>query len=218
MAPRHNNTVRWLWDRYLDFRYRGAFSGIHFNLSAAGDALDPKLPVILVPNHISWWDGFLCFEVQRRLRPGSGIYSLMLESELRKFPVLRQVGCFGMQPGNAASVRRAFTEFRDLVAVDPYRTLTFFPQGRISPMRQRPLRFLRGIELLVRMTGRVQCVPVALHIEPMNAAKPSVFVHAGAPIDSRDREITSELLESEVTRLLDDVSIAGPMKILAGAR
>lgn len=215
MTPRHNNTVRWFWDRYLDIRYRRAFTSIHFNLSSADrDALHPELPVILVPNHISWWDGFFCFDVQRRLRPGSGIYSLMLDTELQKFPILRQVGCFGIQPGNAASVRRAFMQFRDLAAVNPYRTLTYFPQGQISPMRQRPLGFLRGIELLVRMIGRVQCVPLALHIEPMNAAKPSVFVQAGAPIDSLDREITSELLETEVTRLLDDVSIARPKQIL----
>jgi 1-acyl-sn-glycerol-3-phosphate acyltransferase len=214
VAPQHNRTIRWLWDRYLAFRYRGAFAAIHFNLSAAEGNLDPSLPVILIPNHISWWDGFMCFEIQRRLRPGSGIYSLMLETELRKFPVLRQVGCFGIHPGNPASVRRAFMQFRDLVTADPYRTLTFFPQGRISPMRQRPLRFSRGIELLVRLSGRVQCIPVALHIEPLNAAKPTFFVHAGKPIDSRDRKITSKLLEEEVTNLLDQVSITSPMKFL----
>lgn len=214
MTPQHNNFVRWWWDRYLAYRYHRSFSRIHFNLEAAAGKLDASLPVILVPNHISWWDGFLCFEVQRRLRPGSGIYSLMLERELQKFPILRRVGCFGMQPGSPPSVRRAFVQFKELVATNPYRTLTFFPQGKISPIRQRPLRFLRGIDLLVKIAGPVQCVPIGLHIEPMNHAKPSVFIEAGHPIDSRDRNVTSAVLEDQVTQILDRMTLSGPMSLL----
>lgn len=216
MAPRHSNTVRWLWDRYLQWKYQKSFTSIHFNLTAALGHLDPKLPVILVPNHISWWDGFFCFEVQRQIRPGSGIFSLMLESELKKFPILRKIGCFGIKPGNPASVRRAFEQFRDLVAVNPYRTLTFFPQGTISPLRHRPLGFRRGIETLGRMTGRVQYVPVAIHIEPLNHEKPTAFIYAGAPIDSANTDVTSKLLESEVIQLLEQASIAAPLALLAG--
>jgi 1-acyl-sn-glycerol-3-phosphate acyltransferase len=172
--------------------------------------------VILVPNHISWWDGFFCFEVQRGIRPGSGIFSLMLESELKKFPILRKIGCFGIEPGNPFSVRRAFEQFRDLVAVKPYRTLTFFPQAAISPLRRRPLGFQRGIETLTRMTGRVQYVPVAIHIEPLNHEKPTAFVYAGAPIDSFATNVTCKMLEAEVIQLLDQVSLTAPLALLAG--
>jgi 1-acyl-sn-glycerol-3-phosphate acyltransferase len=216
VAPRHSNTVRWFWDRYLQWKYQKSFASIHFNLTAAIGRLDPQLPVILVPNHISWWDGFFCFEVQRGIRPGSGIFSLMLESELKKFPILRKIGCFGIEPGNPFSVRRAFEQFRDLVAVNPYRTLTFFPQGEISPLRRRPLGFQRGIETLTRMTGRVQYVPVAIHIEPLNHEKPTAFVYAGAPIDSFATNVTCKMLEAEVIQLLDQVSLTAPLALLAG--
>ncbi len=218
MAPQHNDTFRWFWDRYLHWKYRQAFASIHFDLHAALGQLDPKLPVILVPNHMSWWDGFLCFEVQSKLRPGSGIYSLMLESELKKFPILRKVGCFGMEPGHPASVRRAFVQFRDLVDQNPYRTLTFFPQGEISPMRQRPLGFRRGIEILAKIVGRLQYVPIGLHIEPMNHEKPTAFIHAGKPIDSASANIDHKILEAEVTRLLDSASLTTPQGLLVGGR
>ena len=218
MAPRHSNTVRWFWDRYLNWKYRRSFAAVHFNLTGALGRLDPRIPVILVPNHISWWDGFFCFEVQRRLRPGSGIFSLMLESELRKFPILRKIGCFGMEPGNPASVRRAFGQFRDLVAANSYRTLTFFPQGEISPLRRRPLGFNRGIETLAKMTGRVQYVPVAIHIEPLNHEKPTAFIYAGAPIDSGMTNATFKTLEAEVTQLLEQASMDAPQSLLKGGR
>lgn len=214
VPPRHSPAVRWFWDRYLAAKFRGAFAKLHFDLSACEHSLNPALPVILVPNHISWWDGFFCFEIQRMLRPGSGIYSLMLESELRKFPVLRKVGCFGMDPGNPASVRRAFNQFRSLIDVDPYRTLTYFPQGAIRPQGQRPLGFKRGIEILARLAGRVQCVPVALHIEPMTAERPVAFIHAGSPVDSLSTMISAQSLESEVTRLLDHVSFSRTREML----
>ena len=218
MSPRHNDTVRWFWDRYLQWKYRRAFASIHFDLGPALGQLDPKLPVILVPNHISWWDGFFCFEVQNRLRPGSGIYSLMLESELKKFPILRKIGCFGLEPGNPVSVRRAFTQFRDLAAANPYRTLTYFPQGEISPLRQRPLGFRRGIETLAKMIGRVQYVPLGLHIEPMTQEKPTAFIYAGQPIDSLSKNVDHKTLEAEVTRLLDLASMGAPQALLAGGR
>jgi 1-acyl-sn-glycerol-3-phosphate acyltransferase len=214
VPPHHSPTVRWFWDRYLAVKFRAAFADMHFDLSACEKALDPALPVILVPNHISWWDGFFCFEIQRRLRPGSGIYSLMLESELRKFPVLRKVGCFGMDPGNPISVRRAFKEFKNLIATNPYRTLTYFPQGAIRPQGQRPLGFKRGIELFSQMGGDVQCVPVALQIEPMTAQRPVAFIHAGSPMNSRTTKISAACLESEVTRLLDAVSLSRAKEIL----
>ena len=140
----------------------------------------------------------------------------MLESELKKFPILRKIGCFGIKPGNPASVRRAFEQFRDLVAVNPYRTLTFFPQGTISPLSQRPLGFRRGIETLGRMTGRVQYVPVAIHIEPLNHEKPTAFIYAGAPIDSANTDVTCELLESKVIKLLEQASLTAPLALLAG--
>lgn len=218
MAPRHNDTVRWFWDRYLKWKYQRAFASIQLDLNAAMGQLDPGLPVILIPNHISWWDGFFCFEVQNKLRPGSGIYSLMLESELKKFPILRSIGCFGMEPGNPASVRRAFTQFRDLVAINPYRTLTFFPQGKITPLRQRPLDFLRGVATLVKIVGRVQYVPIGLHIEPMTFEKPTAFICAGKPFDSINSDVNHKTLEAEVTRLLDHVSITAPQALLSGSR
>ena len=216
MAPRHNNTVRWFWDRYLQWKYQRCFASIHFDLKHAIGQLDPEVPVILVPNHISWWDGFFCFEVQNRLRPGSGIFSLMLESELKKFPILRKVGCFGIEPGNPASIRRAFVQFRDLVAANPYRTLTYFPQGKISPLRQRPLGFQRGIEILSKITGRVQYVPIGLHIEPMNHERPTAFIYAGQPIDSARTEVDHKTLETEVTKILDLASLNAPQNLLAG--
>lgn len=218
MAPRHNDTVRWFWDRYLQWKYQRAFASMRFDLKVALGQLDPGLPVILVPNHISWWDGFFCFEVQSRLRPGSGIYSLMLESELKKFPILRKIGCFGLEPGNPVSVRRAFIQFRDLVAANPYRTITFFPQGEISPIRQRPLAFRRGIETLAKIIGRVQYVPIGLHIEPMTSEKPTAFIYAGQPIDSFTAEVDHKTLESEVTKLLDQASMTAPQDLLKGIR
>lgn len=216
MALKHNDTVRWFWDRYLQWKYRRAFAAIHFDLDAAIGQLDPTLPVILVPNHISWWDGFFCFEVQSRLRPGSGIYSLMLERELKKFPILRKIGCFGLEPGNPGSIRRAFNQFRDLVVANPYRTLTFFPQGEISPIRKRPLGFRRGVETLAKLVGRVQYVPIALHIEPMNHEKPTAFIYAGRPLDSHSPGIDHKTLEDEVTKLLDLASMLAPQAALAG--
>jgi hypothetical protein len=66
------------------------------------------------------------------------------------------------------------------------------------------------------MTGRVQYVPVAIHIEPLHHEKPTAFVYAGAPIDSGQTETSSKILETAVTQLLEQASINAPLALLAG--
>jgi hypothetical protein len=58
--------------------------------------LDPRQPLILIANHVSWWDGFLLHEVHRALRPLAPFHTVMLESELRQHRLLRSLGAVGI--------------------------------------------------------------------------------------------------------------------------
>ena len=104
----------------------------------------PDLPVLLVANHVSWWDGFLLREVHRRMRPDAPLHVVMTEGELRRFPIFRWMGAVPLSDGRLA----ARGLLRDLEARASDRrdaVFAYFPQGRIWPSHRRPLGFRPGV-------------------------------------------------------------------------
>lgn len=176
--------------------------------------LAPDLPLLVVANHISWWDGFVLRELHRVLRPRSPLRVLMTSAEYRRNPVLGWIAALPMQPGSPNSVLRAFRELRRLRDREPSMVTLFFPQGRIWPSQRRPLGFERGVTTLARMLAPATILPVALHMEPLAAARPSFFALAGSPrlLQAGEREDVARLeavVEAELDRLFAHLASRG---------
>lgn len=146
-------------------------------------ALPPQQPLLLVANHCSWWDAFALREAQRVLRPGAPVHTVMLRSELRRFPFFRWLGAVGIEPGSPGSVAHAVRGLQARLRARPDAVVLFFPQGRIWPSFRRPLGFQRGVELLARRLAPVTTLPVGLHLEPLVSPAPSILVSVGEPLD-----------------------------------
>ncbi len=73
------------------------------------------------------------------------------------------------------------------------------------PTTRRPLGFRRGIELFASRLAPVRVLPVAIHVEPLNAPAPTIFVLGGTPIQvggAGARSLDHRMLETEVEALL----------------
>lgn len=160
----------------------------------------PDIPIMLVANHVSWWDGFLLREVQRRIRPDAPLHVVMTEAELRRFPLFRWMGALPLGDGPMAA-RSLLRDMRSRTA-GPTPVFGYFPQGRIWPSHRRPLGFRRGVAWLAARLGPVALVPVALHLEPMTRPGPAAFVSVGRARLVHDG-VAPGLLEDEVAALLD---------------
>lgn len=163
----------------------------------------PTVPLVLVANHTSWYDGFLLREVHRQLRPHAPLRTLMLQRELEQNPVLRFIGGAGFDPERPLTLRGALAEIRDARAMGV--TLSFFPQGRIYPSTRRPLGFARGVEGVLRALLPALILPVALHLEMGNKVRPTAWIGLGELIPVHGREGIPRALELEavVQNLLD---------------
>lgn len=144
--------------------------------------LPPDRPVLAFANHVSNWDGFLLRELQKRLRPGWPVYSVMLEEELRRYPIFRLLGGIGIRPASPGSVAGALRQVKSLRSSGPDFFLSYFPQGRIWPSFRRPLGFQAGIDLFARAMSPAVLLPVGIHLEPLRGLKPTVFVAVGRPM------------------------------------
>jgi 1-acyl-sn-glycerol-3-phosphate acyltransferase len=143
-------------------------------------------PLLIAANHVSWWDGFLVRAVQRALRPQAPLHTVMISSELARFPFFRWMGAVGMDPSSPSSVGHAVRLLERRFSDRPEGVIAFFPQGRVWPSHRRPLGFARGVELFANRLGAV-VLPLGLHLEPLNRVAPTAFVAAGqllpAPVE-----------------------------------
>ncbi|HSH45487.1 MAG TPA: lysophospholipid acyltransferase family protein [Longimicrobiales bacterium] len=168
----------------------------------------PGQPVLVAANHVSWWDGFVVREAQRRLRPGASLVPIMLRRELDRQPVLRGLGVVGLEPGSTGSLRHALRELDRRLAAEPDSVILLFPQGRIWPSHRRPLGFRRGLELFARVLD-VPVIPMAIHMEPLDAVSPTFFVAAAPALHSPAATRVERSVERELDAILEFVAIYG---------
>jgi 1-acyl-sn-glycerol-3-phosphate acyltransferase len=180
---------------------RHRLSGVY--LRGASRALPlPGLPVLLVANHVSWWDGFLLREVHRAIRPRSPFHVVMSEAQMRAHPLLRWLGAVPLGDGPLAA--RAMLRALEGLSADGAPVIGYFPQGRIWPSHRRPLGFQRGVDWLAGRLSPIVVVPVGLHLEPLNRSAPAAFVAVDRPVLVPNR-LESGTLEARVTRVLDSL-------------
>jgi 1-acyl-sn-glycerol-3-phosphate acyltransferase len=144
------------------------------NVHISGNYEEKNLPVLLIANHVSWWDGFwvsyLNLKIFRRK-----YHFMMLERQLKSFPVLNKTGGYSVRQGSR-SVLESLQYTTDLLK-DPRNAVLFFPQGRIQSMHTGFFRFEKGIEkLLDRVKNKIQVFFVVNMIDYFSHIKPELYI------------------------------------------
>lgn len=183
-------------------------AGTHWRIPPGLAArLPTDRPVLLFGNHASNWDGFLYRDLQKKLRPGVPIYSLMLERELARLPLFRALGGVGIDPASPVSVARALRSAKALRARRGHGDFFFsvFPQGSTFPPAKRPLGFQEGVLSFARALAPVTLLPVGLQFECLGGIRPHAFVTVGEPVAvlGGGEVPPVEALEARVAALLD---------------
>lgn len=174
----------------------------------------PSGPLLMVPNHTSFWDGFIIKRLHDRLRPGAPLYTVMLEEELERRPLLRRLGGIGVRPGDAESFRRLLGELERRLDTRGDASVVFFPQGRIWPSFRRPLGFLPGVGTLLRRIPTLTVLPTGLHLEGHQRAGLTAYVSVGRPLPGPAQSEgwvrwLETAVEDEVDRILEHVGLHG---------
>ena len=200
--------ARWaniVFSKYLKRLMKRSFNSVQL----LGDVPDlvPDLPVLLLPNHSTWWDGFFAYWLNKQLfqRP---FYLLMLERELKKYPFFRKVGAFGITQENPKSVIKTIAYTRSLLAMDSHPLITIFPQGELLPNMRRPLGYKNGVErILQKYDGRVNVLPLAIRCEFLGKQMPDAHLLFGKNhVFCRDSFPGMQWLEEIEEHVLQDLS------------
>ncbi len=153
--------LRLLVEGFLLRSLKGSLRGVYLQ----GEA--PEGPLVLAPNHHSFFDGHLVWLLGRLYRRPLSL--LVAEENLRAFPVLKLAGAL-----EAGRVREALRRLRrgEWVAL--------FPEGGMAyPGPLRPLK--PGAGWLAGKAG-VPLLPVALRVVLRGYEHPEAFLWVGRPL------------------------------------
>jgi len=156
-------------------RYAGWIMKRHFGeIKILGEFQDKKLPVLLISNHISWWDGFwsmyLNVKVLRRK-----FHFMMLEEQLRKFWFFNYTGGYSVNK-KSKSIIETLNYTNDLLT-NPGNMVLIYPQGEITSMHQQYFIFEKGMERILKNKNNVQLIFQVNMIDYFSAKSPGIYIY-----------------------------------------
>lgn len=193
-----------LFRPYLTRLFKRHFHGIH--LFGEVPEVPRDMPLLLLPNHSTWWDGFFVYLLNKKVFQRT-LYLMMLEEQLSRYKFFAKIGAYSIQPGDRGGIMESL-EYSATLLTEPTPLVTIFPQGELLPWQTRPLGYKRGVEWILRQYGNsVAVLPLAIRVEFMGERCPSVFLLCGElGVFNAETFPGIPWLESTETALLDDLA------------
>ncbi len=141
IEARHTVSGGLVADFFSGFMLGRAFREIRMHGTPGGDGL----PLLVLANHFSWWDGFIQYRLNGAVFDRT-LYTMMLEEQLRRHRVLNRCGCFSVRKGT----RDAVESLRYCCGLlrDARNAVLLFPQGRIESMHAQRIGFGSGVRYI----------------------------------------------------------------------
>jgi 1-acyl-sn-glycerol-3-phosphate acyltransferase len=163
---------------YTKWKIRGNFNAVHI----IGDTRRSSLPVLLLANHISWWDGFWAMYLNMKIFQRK-FHFMMLEGQLRKYWFFKYTGGYSVRKKSKSIIETL--NYTEELLCDSKNLVLIFPNGEIQSMHQQNFQFEKGIERVIKnLTGRVQVLLMASLVDYFSDSKPSVYIYIGGFNDS----------------------------------
>jgi len=112
-----------------------------------GEFEDKGLPVLIIANHFSWWDGFIQLQINERFLRRK-FHVIMLEEQLEKFMILNKAGAYSVQK-NSRKIIESLQYTVDLLS-DNKNVVLLFPQGEIQSLYTQEFKFESGLEYILK--------------------------------------------------------------------
>ena len=148
----------------------------HFHeVTIEGSVQDRGLPILLLSNHVSWWDGFWATWLNEK-RFHRKLFFMMKEEMLRKHSYFQKAGGYSVKKGSR-SIVETLNYTAELLA-DSRNLVLVFPQGRIESAYTPSFRFAKGIESILRKTkNEVQIIFLANLVDYFSNPKPGLYMY-----------------------------------------
>lgn len=171
IKAKHHWLIAPFFDFYTLFQVNRHFRRMVTDISSS----DNGLPLFVIANHMSWWDGFWINYLNLKIFKRR-FYFMMLEEQLRKHWFFRYAGGFSVKKGSRSAVESI--AYAAQLLGDHRNMLVVFPQGVIQSSHTRDFRFEKGIESILKLASSdFQMLFVANLVDYYSSPTPSLYVH-----------------------------------------
>lgn len=135
--------------------------------------IDLSKPILLISNHISWWDGFWAMYINLTLFKKK-FYFMMHEQQLLEYKFFNQTGGFSINYQYRHIIDSI--NYSSSILENKNNLLVIYPQGEINSIYQSEFVFKRGIEKIINQKD-ISLVFSANLIDYFSNQKPSIFIY-----------------------------------------
>ncbi len=177
MIKSHNNKyARLFFDIYLNKLLRSKFS--NFYLMNTPPKIDSKLPLVITPNHFSWWDGFFIDFLNTKLIK-KYFHIMMLEHQLDKYWFFKYLGAYSINQQNPKSITETANYTKEILH-DEKNLTVIYPQGKIEAYDSRPVSLKQGLKYFLKdVSPDVNVLIVSFKIQFAEDKNPFIAVRFG---------------------------------------
>jgi len=166
---------------------------VHFHkIRMIGNIEKKDLPVLLIANHFSWWDGFFISSFNQK-KIGKRFHIMMEEKQLSENRFLNYGGVYSVRKQSKDVIESLQYTLELLKNND--NLVAIFPQGKFESKYQHPLHFEKGVDwILKKLPNKVQVLFMANQVEYFDSVKPLLFIHleeyeySGKTIDEIEKD------------------------------
>jgi hypothetical protein len=164
-----------------------------------GTFTDKNLPVLLISNHFSWWDGFWAVYLNEKIFHRI-FHFMMLEEQLKSHMFFNKTGGYSIKKGSRTIIETI--DYTAQLLSDRKNLVLIFPQGEISSMHTRDISFENGIEHIIqKINGRIHIVFLVNIIDYFSSPKPGLYMYF---MEYQGDDFTTAMLQREYNKFYSD--------------
>lgn len=191
----HNFFIYQFFQFYSLWKTKRNFRHTYLN----GTFIDRDLPVLVISNHFSWWDGFwvvcLNYKIFRRR-----FHFMMLEEQLKKNMFFTKTGGFSIKKGSKSIVETI--DYTAQILSDKNNMVLMFPQGEIRSMHTGEIKFEKGLEHIIKkINGKIHLFFLANILDYFSSSKPGLYMYFR---EYAGESFSTEILQQEYNRFYSE--------------
>lgn len=169
--PKKNFIIHWILRTYTRWIVSRHFHEIIFNTIA----IDPDKSVLLIANHVSFWDGLILSHINQKVLKKK-FHVMVREDTTVMLKYLKYGGAFSVSK-NSRDMLNSLNYAAQLLH-DPQNLVLIFPQGKLHSNFVNNIHFEKGImKITGQAEGEFQLIFAASFIQYFKHKKQSVTVY-----------------------------------------
>lgn len=171
IKAKHHSVIYPLFQRLTGFLLKRNFNSVQVE----GDFNDIGKPILVIANHISWWDGFWMMHLNLH-KLHKKFHFMMLENQLKKHWYFQYTGAYSVMKNSRSIIESLHYSNELLKNCD--NMVFVFPQGKIHSLYNDYVKFESGVQKIIEQADdNVQIVFVANLLDYLSNSKPNILIN-----------------------------------------